>query len=152
MNIYNLSRRLVACAAVMAFSAGSAMAHPEAARGDMHEHLDAHCKAEPQKCADIKKRIEDERAACKQDPQACEKKREELRTKFDEARKAHREKCDKDPEACKKERDALRQKLDERCKAEPQKCEAGKHRHGHEHGPAPMHPPKEAPPPVPPAR
>lgn len=145
MKMNRLSRSLLTCVALIGLSAGHAMAHPDAPRGEMHERLEEHCKADPQKCAEIKKRIDDERAACKQDPQACEKKRDELRAKFDEARKAHREKCDKDPEACKKERDALRQKLDERCKAEPQKCEEAKHRHGHEHAP-------KEPPPAPPAR
>lgn len=158
MTQQNRNRRPLGLAALLAgmvLAVGSAYAHPDEARAgdkhhDMRERMEEHCKAEPQKCEEIRKRIEDERAACKQDPKACDKKRDEWRAKLDDARKAHREKCDKDPEACKKERDALRDKLAERCKTDPKKCDDMKPRHGHDHD-HPHPPPKEAPT-APPAR
>lgn len=85
---------------------------------EMREHMEQMCKAEPQKCEEMKRRIDTEREACKQDPEACKKKRDEFR-----------------------------QKMKERCAAEPQKCEEMKKKHPpHEHGkgdrPAP--PPPES--------
>ena len=89
---------------------------------EMRQHMEERCKADPQKCEEIKKRIEEKHAACKADPEACKAKREEHR-------KAMQEKCAKDPVACEKKREEFRQKMEERSKAHPVKCEEWKKKH-----------------------
>jgi len=78
------------------------MAKERCTDGAKHRH-EAFCKDNPQRCEELKAKHEQMREQCKQDPAACEKKREEMRAK-------------------------MKERFEERCKANPERCEAMKKR------------------------
>ncbi|HTJ97358.1 MAG TPA: hypothetical protein VL381_07800 [Rhodocyclaceae bacterium] len=94
--------------ASLALTASAAFAQQDDAKGPppkMRERMEERCKADPQKCEEMKKRFEERKAECQKDPAACKQKREERRAK-----------------------------MEERCKADPQKCEEWKKNHPHHRG------------------
>lgn len=123
----------------MLLGAGSVLAQaedmpPPKPSPEMRKQFEERCKADPQKCEEMKKRMEEKRAACKADPEACKKQREEHRAKM-------KEKCEKNPEACKQKREEMRKKFEERCKADPQKCDEWKKKHPNRPAGNPAEPP-----------
>jgi hypothetical protein len=163
-------RRTIAMTGMLAgllLGAGSVLAQAEGApppkpSPEARQKFEERCKADPQKCEEMKKHMAERKAACEKDPEGCKKKREEHRQqmkakcdkdpqKCEEAKKRLEEKraeCQKDPAACKQEREAHRQKMEERCKADPQKCEEWKKNHPpRPDGPRPDGQPMEPPPP-----
>jgi len=89
------------------------------ADGPMGRRHQEFCKDNPQRCEELKAKRDQMREQCKQDPAACEKKREEMRAK-------------------------MKQRMEERCKADPARCETMKKRfeerqvRGERRGPPPV--------------
>ncbi len=92
-------------------------------RGEMREEMKKHCDADPQKCAERKAQMKQERAevraACKKEPARCKEIRQEHREKM-------REKlCAENPEQCAKMK-ARHEAMQKQCAADPKACEAKK--------------------------
>ena len=118
-----------AVAILLAFAAApvlTAEGTPGAAPGkDMaagKEKFEQWCKANPEKCKELKARHE----ACKADPEKCKAERQARREEWCKANpekckemQARREACKADPEKCKAERKAKREQW---CKDNPERC------------------------------
>jgi hypothetical protein len=80
-------------------------------RDAMKSRTQERCKANPQRCEEMKARREKRREACKADPEKC---RAEMKARFEERCKANPQRCE--------EMKARMKERQEQCKADPLKC------------------------------
>jgi hypothetical protein len=69
------------------------------------------CAQNPEKCREMKAKMEQRREACKADPEKCRQDRAAMREKM----------CAQNPEKCKEMKSRMKQRH-EACKADPEKC------------------------------
>ncbi|HEY8857252.1 MAG TPA: hypothetical protein VIM43_07850 [Rugosibacter sp.] len=126
-------RYLMAAACISLGSFGMVTAHaaepadaihtPGMHRGEMREEMKKHCDADPQKCAQRKAQMKQERAevraACKKEPARCKEIRHEHREKM------RKQMCAENPEQCAKMK-ARHEEMQKQCAADPKACAAKK--------------------------
>ena len=96
-------RSLVLIPAFLGLFAGVALAEDGAGKTGPGSHRQQWCADNPQKCQEMKSRMQEK---CAENPKRCEEAK---------ARMAERKaKCDADPEACKKKREEMRKHREQR--------------------------------------
>jgi len=83
------------------------------APGDRKARLEQWCQDNPEKCREIKAKVEQRREECKADPEKCRA----------EARARSEQWCQDNPEKCREMKAKAEQRREE-CKANPEKCRA----------------------------
>ena len=82
------------------------------------EEMEKRCQANPEKCAQMKAKMEERRQEFKQkcdaDPKACEEKKAQIKAKMEERREEFKKKCDADPKACEEKKAQMKAKMEDR--------------------------------------
>jgi hypothetical protein len=91
-------------------------------RGDHAAQREKMCAENPEKCREMKAKMEQRREACKADPGKCRQERAAM----------HEKMCAQNPEKCKEMKAKMEQRR-EACKADPEKCRKEQQARADEH-------------------